>query len=218
MISRLERPSAVLRRPRASRHPYFAVIDEFQEFLDTGRDMGAFFERSRSYGVGMCVATQSLHHPRLRNIVKSVLINTRTHVVFGGLRDQVRLFAMEMAPVFTPEDLDRRDAYQMAVATLVDNQPAPPFSARVAPIPPGNPERFERLRTRCQAWYGQPRAAIEAMVRERYAGLSGPPQPAGGGKPAAAPEAQPLQVEGDDTTTYGGEDSKVAPSDTESAS
>ncbi len=68
------------------------MFDEFQEFLDTGRDMAVFFERSRSYGVGLTVATQNPNHPRLRPILDSVLINTRTHVVFGGLRSQVRHF------------------------------------------------------------------------------------------------------------------------------
>ena len=56
------------------------------------------------------------------------------------------------------------------------------------------------------------------MVGERYAGLSGPPQPSDGGKSDADHEGQPLQVEGDNTTTYGGEDSKAAPSKTESTS
>ena len=63
--------------------------------------MAAFFERSRSYGVGLTVATQNPSHPRLRPILDSVLMNTRTHVVFGGLRAQVRHFTDEMAPTFT---------------------------------------------------------------------------------------------------------------------
>ena len=50
---------AVLRRPPHSRPPFFAVFDEFQEFLDTGRDLAAFFERSRSYGVGLTVAPRT---------------------------------------------------------------------------------------------------------------------------------------------------------------
>ena len=74
---------AVLRRPVTERPPYFAVIDEFQEFLDTGRDMGAFFERPRSYGVGLAVATQNPSHRKLREIITTVRLNTRTHVVFG---------------------------------------------------------------------------------------------------------------------------------------
>ena len=75
---------AVLRRPADVRPPFFAVFDEFQEFLDTGRDMAAFFERSRSYGAGLTVATQNPNHPRLRPILDSVRMNTRTHVVFGA--------------------------------------------------------------------------------------------------------------------------------------
>ena len=50
---------AVLRRPPHSRPPFFAVFDEFQEFLNTGRDLAEFFERSRSYGVGLPVAPRT---------------------------------------------------------------------------------------------------------------------------------------------------------------
>ena len=159
---------AVLRRPADVRPPFFAVFDEFQEFLDTGRDMAAFFERSRSYGVGLTVATQNPNHPRLRPILDSVLINTRTHVVFGGLRSQVRHFTDEMAPTFTKQQLDGLPAYHMAITTLVDNRPARPFEAAVVPIPTGDLEMATRVRAQCRQKVGKPRAQIEALVAERY--------------------------------------------------
>ena len=162
---------AVLRRPVTERSPYFAVIDEFQEFLDTGRDMGAFFERSRSYGVGLAVATQNPSHRKLREIITTVRLNTRTHVVFGGLREQARLFAMEMAPVFTPAELDDLPAFHMAVKTLVGNRPAPPFEAAVPPIPRGDPARAARIRERSRASCGKSRAAVEALVAARFRDL-----------------------------------------------
>ncbi len=172
---------AVLRRPSAQRQPYFAVIDEFQEFLDTGRDMGAFFERSRSYGVGLAVATQNPSHRKLREILTSVLLNTRTHVVFGGLREQARLFAMEMAPTFSPAELDDLPAYHMAVKTLVDNRPALPFEASVPPIPQGDPARGVRIQIANRQSCGKPRAAIESLVAARYGQPinSGPPRESG---------------------------------------
>ena len=71
--------------PPDRRSSFIAMFDEFQEFLDSGRDMAAFFERSRSYGMGLTVATHNPNHVRLRSILDSVLINTRTHVVFGGV-------------------------------------------------------------------------------------------------------------------------------------
>ena len=166
---------AVLRRPANSRPPFFAVFDEFQEFLDTGRDMAAFFERSRSYGVGLTVATQNPNHPRLRPILDSVLMNTRTHVVFGGLRAQVRHFTDEMAPTFSKQQLDGLPAYHMAITTLVDNRPARPFEAAVAPIPMGDAAMAERVRAQCRQRVGQPRTQIEELVAERY---GGPPQDA----------------------------------------
>ncbi len=165
---------AVLRRPAGARAPYFAVIDEFQEFLDTGRDMGAFFERSRSYGVGLAVATQNPGHRRLQGILSSVLLNSRTHVVFGGLREQTRHFAMEMAPVFTPALLDDLPAYHMAIKTLVDNRPALPFEAAVPPMPRGDPAMASRIARRARRALGQPRAVLDALVAERYGVLTGP--------------------------------------------
>ena len=166
---------AVLRRPAHKRPPFFAVFDEFQEFLDTGRDMAAFFERSRSYGVGLTVATQNPSHPRLRPILDSVLMNTRTHVVFGGLRAQVRHFTDEMAPTFSKQQLDGLPAYHMAITTLVDNRPARPFEAAVAPIPTGDRATADRVRAQCRQRVGQPRAQIEELVAERY---GEPPQDA----------------------------------------
>ena len=61
--------------------------------------MAAFFERSRSYGVGLTLATQNLNHPRLRPILDSVLINTRTHVMFGGTQPGAPLHQRDGADV-----------------------------------------------------------------------------------------------------------------------
>ena len=187
---------AVLRRPEDRRPSFFAVFDEFQEFLDTGRDMAAFFERSRSYGVGLTVATQNPNHPRLRPILDSVLINTRTHVVFGGLRSQVRHFTDEMAPTFTKQQLDDLPAYHMAITTLVDNRPARPFMAAVEPIPAGNAAMAAQLRAECRRTVGRPRSQIEQLVAARYGGLPGDAKE----QPTDAPPPPPPEPPGSDGT------------------
>ena len=205
---------AVLRRPPESRHPFFAVIDEFQEFLDTGQNMGAFFERARSYGVGLCVATQSLKHPKLRPVVDSVVTNTATHVVFGGLREQAKLFRMDMAPTFTPEELDRLPAYNMAVRTVVDNLLAERFQASVAPIPRGDPTAAGRIARRSRERYARPREEIEALIRTRYADLANPgPDPV---PPVLdGPGGAPLWLEGDVATDHEGAPPSPADPDAE---
>lgn len=159
---------AVLRRPRRQRPAFIFLIDEFQEFLDTGRNMGAFFERARSYRVGMCIATQSLAQPRLRPVRRTVMINARNHVVFGGLRDEARFFALATEPHFSARDLDRREAFQMTVSALVDNHPAPPFSAHVAPLPVPSRDRLQKRRERARRLFGADRALLERHIRARY--------------------------------------------------
>ena len=159
---------AVLRRPRRRRPAFICLIDEFQEFLDTGRNMGAFFERARSYRVGMCIATQSLAQPRLRPVRRTVMINARNHVVFGGLRDEARYFALATEPYFSARDLDRREAFQMTVAALVKNSPAPPFSAHVAALPTPCPDRLATRKARAARLFGAELSALEQRVRQRY--------------------------------------------------
>ncbi len=159
---------AVLRRQPDRRPAFVFAIDEFQEFLDTGRNMGAFFERARSYRVGMCIATQTLAQPRLKAVRRTVLINARTHVIFGGLRDEARHFAIATEPFFSARDLDRRDAFEMTVSTLVSNRPAPPFSAHVAPVPVPDPKLLAQRRKRARDLFGADRAALDDYVRERY--------------------------------------------------
>ena len=163
----------MLRRPADVRPPLFAVFDEFQEFLDTGRDMAAFFERSRSYGVGLTVATQNPNHPRLRPILDSVLINTRTHVVFGGCGRSCAASRTRWRLTFNKHQLDGLPAYHIAITTLVDNRPPRPFEAAVAPIPTGDRAMAERVRAQCRRQAGQPRAQIEGLVAERCGGLTG---------------------------------------------
>ena len=159
---------AVLRRPRGERPPFIFLIDEFQEFLDTGRNMGAFFERARSYRVGMCIATQSLAQPRLKAVRRTVMINARTHVVFGGLRDEARHFALSTEPHFSARDLDRREAFQMTVSALVDNRPAPPFSAHVAALPEPHNDRLAARKSRASQLFGTDLGLLEESVRRRY--------------------------------------------------
>ena len=159
---------AVLRRPRGERPAFIFLIDEFQEFLDTGRNMGAFFERARSYRVGMCIATQSLAQPRLKSVRRTVMINARNHVVFGGLRDEARYFALSTEPYFSARDLDRREAFQMTVSALVENHPAPPFSAHVAPLPEPCKDRLDARRQRAARLFGADLEQLERRVRRRY--------------------------------------------------
>lgn len=159
---------AVLRRPHGRRPAFIFQIDEFQEFLDTGRNMGAFFERARSYRVGMCIATQSLAQPRLRPVRRTVMINARNHVVFGGLRDEARYFALATEPYFSARDLDRREAFQMTVTALVDNHPVPPFSAHVAALPTPRPDRLAARKQRASRLFGAELSALEQRVRQRY--------------------------------------------------
>ena len=71
-------------------------------------------------------------------------------------------------PTFSSLQADRLLAYSVATMTRVDNRPARPFEAALAPIPTGDRAIAEQVRAECRQQVGQPRAQIEALVAERY--------------------------------------------------
>ena len=80
----------------------------------------------------------------------------------------MRHFTDEMAPTFSKQQLDGLPAYHMAITTLVDNRPARPFEAAVAPMPTGDRAMAERVRAQCRQRVGKPRPQIDRLVAERY--------------------------------------------------
>ena len=78
---------------------------------------------------------------------------------------------IHVEPAFTKQELDDLPAFHMAVKTLVDNRPAPPFEAAVPPLPRGDPARAARIRERSRASCGKSRAAVEALVAARVRDL-----------------------------------------------
>jgi hypothetical protein len=76
-----------LGRPEGSM-PVYLYIDEAHRFLS--QDVANILDQARKFGLHLILATQHLGHLRDRgeHIYRSVMANTRTKIIFGGLDDE----------------------------------------------------------------------------------------------------------------------------------
>jgi hypothetical protein len=76
-----------LGRPEGST-PVYLYIDECHRFLT--QDVANILDQARKFGLHVILATQHLGHLRDRgeHIYRSVMTNTRTKIIFGGLDDE----------------------------------------------------------------------------------------------------------------------------------
>jgi len=76
-----------LGRPEGST-PVYLYIDECHRFLT--QDVANILDQARKFGLHIILATQHLGHLRDRgeHIYRSVMTNTRTKIIFGGLDDE----------------------------------------------------------------------------------------------------------------------------------
>jgi hypothetical protein len=155
-------------QPASERTPFFAYIDEFQDYLHLPTDIADVLAQARGLGMGMTLAHQ--HLGQLPNSLRdSVLANARSRVIFQTAAADARLLGREVAPYLTPADLQGLGPYEVAVTLAAGNRIAPPASGRT--LPPRPSTGFgQAARDHSRAVYGTPRAEVEAAIRARHSG------------------------------------------------
>lgn len=154
-----------------ARAPFFAFLDEFQNYLQLPLSVGDALAEARSYGLGLTLAHQNLGQLgyELRQVV---LANARTKVMFQPTADDAATFARELAPLVTPEDLRNLGPREVVISPLVGARVVAPTTAVTNPPAPasGNgPEALAASRKR----YARPRSDVEAEIRARHGDRAG---------------------------------------------
>jgi hypothetical protein len=108
------------------RRPFFAYLDEFQNF--TTLAVANMVSELRKYRVGLVLAHQHLHQlePGVRH---AVLGNVGTFISFRLGAEDAALVARELAPGFSAIDLINLPNYEIYLRLMIDGAPSLPFSA-----------------------------------------------------------------------------------------
>ena len=151
--------------PRADRRPFSVYVDEWADFVNLPTSIGEALAQSRGMNVGWTLAGQHLHQVPAA-LREDVLTNCVTKVCFTQSATDARLFARELAPYLSAEDLQGLAAYEAVLRPAVGGGIAPPATMRT--LPPGpvtNDAAATRARSRQR--YGRPAAEIESDLRAR---------------------------------------------------
>lgn len=151
--------------PASERAPFFAFIDEFQDYLRLPTNLADVLAQARSYGFGLTLSHQ--HLGQLPAEVRhGVLANARSKVVFQAASDDARVLAREFQPYLTPTDLQGLGAYEAIFAASAGARVAPPATIVTKP-PPAPTDCADTARVLSRQRYGRDAIEVEAALRAR---------------------------------------------------
>jgi hypothetical protein len=159
--------AAVQSRSRAdAKRPFFVTVDEAPRFVDQPTDLGDMLARSREYGVGVTLITQSL--AQLPTALRDVALNSaRTKVAFQSSATDARRLADEFGPLVTPDMFTALGSFEAIGVVSLGGSVSEPFTFRTRPLGDVIRGRAAAVRAASRAQWGVPRAEIEAGFTRR---------------------------------------------------
>lgn len=117
--------------PASQRIPFFAFVDEFQNF--TTDSFATLLSESRKYGLGMTLANQFLG--QIDRVLNAVLGNVGTLMTFQIGSQDAHIFAEEFGEDLQPRDIMRLPQYTAYIRLMVNGTMTVPFSMKTLPPP-----------------------------------------------------------------------------------
>jgi len=111
--------------PEEKRRPFYLYVDEFQNFATP--DFAQILSEARKFGLALTVANQFIG--QMEEEVKNAIFgNVGTLLAFRVGVTDANYLQHEYQPTFNETDLINIERFNTYVKTIVDNEPAPPFS------------------------------------------------------------------------------------------
>ncbi|MBV9487421.1 MAG: type IV secretory system conjugative DNA transfer family protein [Frankiaceae bacterium] len=145
--------------PPDQRHPVMVYVDEVQDYLNLGTDLGEALAQARGYRVAFTLAHQFVDQLP-REMRSAVLANARSRVSFQLPHDDAVVLA-KGHPELAPIDFESLGQYEVYASLLANGQVSPYASGRTQP--PSTPTVDPTgLRLLSRERYGQPLDELEA--------------------------------------------------------
>ena len=144
---------------------FYLYIDEFQNV--TTDSINTILSEARKYRLSLTVAHQYIEQLD-ESIKNAVFGNVGSMIVHRVSPENADVFAKQLAPTFTPDDIIKLKNLDCYIKMLVDGVPAKPFNSHT-PFPPnGNIEAAEKIKELSYLKYGRPREEVEQEITARY--------------------------------------------------
>ena len=155
--------------PESQRKPFYLYVDEFQNFAMP--DFATILSEARKYKLNLIVANQFIGQMD-EDVKNAIFGNVGTTMTFRvGVADAGYL-QHEFTPVFNEADLLNIERFHVYIKTVVNGEPAPPFSMDVtkdiaAERKLHNPQLAEAIKQLSRLKYGRDVRLVEAEISER---------------------------------------------------
>lgn len=152
--------------PPEKRELFCLYVDEFHTFETQA--LASALAEGRKYGLTLTLANQYTSQIDPKTL-HAIMGNVGTIGSFRIGIEDAPLVALEMAPVFSADDLINLPSYQAAVKLADGDSASVPFAMRTAPLQrPADPALAEEIIQRSRMIYGVEASRISVQIDERY--------------------------------------------------
>ncbi len=151
--------------PEGQRHPFYAYVDEFQNFI--GEDFETIISEARKYGLGLTLAHQNLDQID-RKLLASILGNVGTQVFFRLGHHDAALVAQEMDQKARPLIEKHLIDFKVGRAYLKLKGERPRLLSTIH-VPEAKPDNqvIELIKNISFTNFSRPKAEVEAEIQKR---------------------------------------------------
>lgn len=155
--------------PEEARRDFYLYVDEFQNFATP--DFAQILSEARKYRLNLTVANQFIGQVE-EEVKNAVFGNVGTIISFRVGVTDANYLAHEFTPTFGEDDLLNIERYHVYIKTIVDNEPAPPFSMDLTKDLEKQKEMMDEnvgqiIKEMSRLKYGRDARLVEAEVTRR---------------------------------------------------
>jgi hypothetical protein len=153
--------------PRERRHPVMVYVDEFQDYLHLGTDLGDALAQARGLGVSFTLAHQHLSQLE-PSVAAGVMANARSRICFQLDANDAKTMSTR-STILGAEDFSSLDAFHFYAQLMRDGAVGPWTSGRS--IPPSRASASaDHVRQASRSNYATPIAEIDRALEELVLG------------------------------------------------
>jgi hypothetical protein len=147
-------------------HDFYLYIDEFQNV--TTDSIATILSEARKYRLCLNIAHQYIEQLD-EKIKNAVFGNVGSMAIHRVSVENAEVFAKQLEPTFTAEDIIKLENLNCYVKMLVNGMPVKPFNSKTPFPPKGNPELAEKIKELSYLKFGRDREEVESEIMARYA-------------------------------------------------
>jgi TraM recognition site of TraD and TraG/Type IV secretion-system coupling protein DNA-binding domain len=153
-------------RPEPERPDCALYVDEVHNYLNLPTPLDEMLAEARGYRLSLCLAHQHLAQLP-KEMREAIAANARSKLFFQLSPQDAAALAREVEPELAAHDLAHLPRHGAAVRLCRAGETGPAFTLATEPLPPGDPNRAEAVRSDSRQRNGRAREQVEAQLARR---------------------------------------------------